>query len=415
MMMTRNKMSTSTKFDKENIGLTRYVVAHDVKAQIVLSPLYDPNEDEYWCTDINGNHLDYNTSPQINFYSDKAVEAVAAYILEYYKGDHIKFAAVGLEDTDWGLIYPEDYEPFEYEPGKFVEPGAIDRNSTVFFTFVNKVARIVKESRPELTVTAFSYSFSTNPPACEIDDNVWVTFCTYAENVASLCTEPWGDRAVKEFNALEGWGGKTNNLAFYTYYGCHTAIAVYQRPIWDKIQSDLQYYAEHGYRGVQPEGYADDGSYLTTLWDGAQFSNGQSVYTNSDAWVMNALTNWIFGKLLWNPYEDVDALIKEFCDKSYGEASEAMQEYYRLLRLGWEDGTGLMSTEFNNVPHFATPPNVWWDYCVNVELEDVNLYEGMCNALDEAWNAANDVQKERIRHIKEVWSNLEEILMHCPR
>ena len=61
MMMTRNKMSTSTKFDKENIGLTRYVVAHDVKAQIVLSPLYDPNEDEYWCTDINGTHLDYNT------------------------------------------------------------------------------------------------------------------------------------------------------------------------------------------------------------------------------------------------------------------------------------------------------------------------------------------------------------------
>ncbi len=43
------------------------------------------------------------------------------------------------------------------------------------------------------------------------------------------------------------------------------------------------------------------------------------------------LRTWVFAKLLWNPNANIDSLIKEFCDAYYGEASEDVQKYIRVL------------------------------------------------------------------------------------
>ena len=59
---------------------------------------------------------------------------------------------------------------------------------------------------------------------------------------------------------------------------------------------------------------------------------------------MNILSMWLYYKLCWNPYEDLDALIVEFCDKVYGDASPYMQEYYDLLEVGWKNGAELIPT-----------------------------------------------------------------------
>ncbi len=43
------------------------------------------------------------------------------------------------------------------------------------------------------------------------------------------------------------------------------------------------------------------------------------------------LRTWVFSKLLWNPNEDINELIGEFCDAYYGEASREVQKYIRVL------------------------------------------------------------------------------------
>jgi len=405
LMLARNKFSTTSEGNAD-YGLTCYGVAHNVKALIKNSPIYDPNESEYWCTNPEAKHVTYEASPQINFFSDKAVKAVAASIIRDYKDTNEKYAFIGIEDTvGWGDVYPEQTEPFEYAPGQFVEPDSTSYQSTVFFTFVNKVARLVKEELPDLSIGAFAYHFSLTPPVCEIDDNVCVTYCTFKENLTTLTEETWGDRAVRDFKNLKGWTEITGNIMVYSYYGCMKCGSIYSRPVWDRLQSDAQFFAEHGFTGVQAEGVADDEGNIGWL---KEYYGGVSPYTNSNEWAMNALPFWIYGKLLWNPYEDVEALIVEFCDKVYGDASEAMQEYYRLVQLGWKDGAELMSTEFNNIYELTTPPMTYWDYFINVTVDDINILEGIQDALNKAWDAANDAEKEHIRYMKEIFDNPED-------
>jgi len=113
---------------------------------------------------------------------------------------------------------------------------------------------------------------------------------------------------------------------------------------------------------------------------------------------MNGMTYWIYSKLCWNPYEDVEALIVEYCDKYYGGASEYMQEYYRLVKKGWDEGREDQMRTYA----WNTSFDIYMDcFVVNPNFEEA-LHEEILTALDNAWNAANDAEKERIRYLKEM-------------
>jgi hypothetical protein len=111
-------------------------------------------------------------------------------------------------------------------------------------------------------------------------------------------------------------------------------------------------------------------------------------------------------KLLWNPYENVDELIVEFCDKVYGEASEAMQDYYRILREGWKIGAELIPLDFNSMILWNRDKPYYDLYFLDVETDDgVHILDGLKEALNRAWEAADDKAKEFIRYPYEVYQN----------
>ena len=97
----------------------------------------------------------------------------------------------------------------------------------------------------------------------------------------------------------------------YNYYDCFPyAAEYYERPIAGRVQSDLQYYVEKGFMGVVPEGIVD---------------------ANTNTWAVNTLQFWLFSKLFWDPYADIDALTELFCQKAYGDAAPHMTRYYKLV------------------------------------------------------------------------------------
>jgi len=74
-----------------------------------------------------------------------------------------------------------------------------------------------------------------------------------------------------------------------------------------------------------------------------------------------------------------------------------MLEYYRLLEKGWTEGK-------NDYFMWSVSPKELYLYMDNfVYLPD--LEDEMIAALQNAWDAADDVEKERIRRIKEVYEN----------
>lgn len=48
-------------------------------------------------------------------------------------------------------------------------------------------------------------------------------------------------------------------------------------------------------------------------------------------WATQGLNFYVLAKLLWNPAEDVDALVKDYCEKGFGSASEYVRAYFSEL------------------------------------------------------------------------------------
>ena len=298
---------------------------------------------------------------------------------------------VFVDEADYWVYsqIPEETRPFEYAPGQFVDPDDECFISTVFYTFINKVARAVRESHPEATVATFAYIYGNVPPACEIEDNVLIVYAPITEDFSYSLLDP----AVAEKNLQERqmhyaewltqWCEKCDRMMVYNYYGCYRASANYERPIWSRIQEDLQNYIRLGIVGVTPEGVPDSTDDLPC----------------ERIWTMNQLTFWLYGKLTWNPYEDVDALIELFCDKVYGEAASHMKEYYRLLKDGWD--TGRLAYR-----KAVTDTTVTLEYYKQF-VRKSGVGHGILEALENAYNTASGPVKEEILY---VWKCAKEVL-----
>ncbi|MBQ4290709.1 MAG: DUF4838 domain-containing protein, partial [Clostridia bacterium] len=244
-MYSRNKLNISAANSLYSFASVGYV-----KNMLQLSPLYDPEETEYWNTDAEGNRLSPAESPEINFWSDKTVEVIAAECVKLLEGGAY---AVWVSEED-GVLYPrqvpEDTVPYEYAPGAYVDPQAENYLSTVFISFVNKVARKVKETVPDGIIVTFAYAVANCPPECEIEENVLIVDAVIKED---MCNPLDSDvtRGKKMEEALTRYGDwlreyaeKTKKIAMYNYYGCWRASNQYTRPIWDRIQADFRHYVD---------------------------------------------------------------------------------------------------------------------------------------------------------------------------
>ncbi len=389
------------------LGMGRQAVAHNLKSLVRNSPLYDPDCEEYRNTDDEGNRLSWEDSEQVNFFSERTVEAVAATLIRQLDTSEERVVFVGIEDYSLpGRVFPEDTKPFEYAlckfvtpqnkpyvrvdycPGKRVAPEDQTYIATVWFTFINKIARKVKAAHPDAILQTFAYLFTEFPPICPLEDNVHLIHAPLTEeDEAAGLGETDNPHSVFIRRELDAWSKLTPNIVFYNYYGCFKPSHLFERAIWGKLQSDLQYYASCNFTGLIPEGLADCKGHNTCAPDDPD--------GGSSAWDMNALTFFIYNKLSWNPDADIPSLISTFCDRYYGGASEDMQEYYRLLEKGWNLGR----KDCERLCFDPEPASYYMDTFVG----KWGLQDEMIAALRRAWDKANDVEKKRIRRIKEVF------------
>ncbi len=416
----RNKMSTmyipcypgqtsviDAKEVLDTIGLDYYLLGHNLGSWILNSPSYpghktgEPLPDNckvYWNQDsLTGEYLtgqshglpDY---AQINMWdpngkvSDCVTDSIVAYLeLNQSKGLTLEQVGIGMNDTEKMPQPGYDDKPFEYAPGKFVQPGDENYLPTVCFTFFNTVAEKLRARGWDVQVNIFAYLFLNTPPACEIDDNLNILFAPLHEDIRFPLNMNAEDYPGYEASGnigyhedLEGWDALTDKVSAYTYYDCYAGRSGFDRPIGDKIQADLKYFAEKGFQGMLPEGSLDTGA-------------------EDDPWGRNAMTMWLYSKLLWNPNYNVDKLIKEYCTKVYGSASSQMLQFYRLQQKAWDNNTE------PGVVTFAYPLT---GYLQNF-LMGSGLVSIMQTYLNDAWNIANadleagDRIKEAIRPIRD--------------
>ncbi|GCB35692.1 DUF4838 domain-containing protein [Bacteroides faecalis] len=181
-------------------------------------------------------------------------------------------------------------------------------HSGLIIWFVNQVADEAQLLFPQKYIGTFAYQYSRKPPVgIRPKDNVVVRLCSieccFAHPITAEC--PQNKAFVDDMKA---WSKIAPHLFIWDYI---VDYAQYIAP-WPNFQvlgPNIQAFREHNVIGVFEE---------------AQYQSGGAEFDEMKAWVAN--------KLLWNPQQDVNVLVKDFIDGYYGNAAPKIMEYYLLCQ-----------------------------------------------------------------------------------
>ena len=163
--------------------------------------------------------------------------------------------------------------------------------------FTSEVAREIRKSHPEVKVRYLAYSSYFSPPEYyrDVPDNIAVTFVGLQYLNRSGLER---DRKVWDF-----WAGVSPELILRPNYLLSGAAlpVVYVH----EMAKDIRHCAETGMIG----------------------SDFDSLMHH---WATLGLNYYVLAQLLWDPAQDVDAIIDDYCVKGFGPAADELKAYYAL-------------------------------------------------------------------------------------
>lgn len=180
--------------------------------------------------------------------------------------------------------------------------GKTSLRSNRYYAFLNQVAKALQQSHPGKSVGTLGYLGTENPPSFPLERNIIVYIC---DNRADWCNP---SEKTKDLEMIDAWMERGDHVGIYEYmYGMgfsvprlySRALAEFLRHVGNKRPGSGFYaevYSNHGLDGPKP---------------------------------------WLVEKLLWNPNQDVDALMDQWATACFGPAAKPMKKYFDLLEETW--------------------------------------------------------------------------------
>ncbi|MFA6291632.1 MAG: DUF4838 domain-containing protein [Victivallales bacterium] len=190
----------------------------------------------------------------------------------------------------------------KFGPAERVSQGySTGDHSERVWSFVNQIAKGIKQSNPDKMLSALAYSsYAWRPKGMKIEDNIAVQMCLFPDAAANA-----PDLLENDDMILKQWAdGRPLYLWLYTGLttGHKTAVPVFPKPmgaIWGPL---FQKYHKAGVRGM--------------------FFNG--IPQETDAYFLFKFTE--------DPYQDSEKLIDDYFVRMYGpKAGATLKKFYKLL------------------------------------------------------------------------------------
>ena len=255
-----------------------------------------------WFAEIDGVRVN---DGQLCMSNDDLAAEYAQRILNNITYDYNAADAAGRARPKFADITPND-------TGGFCECSACTASTKAsgpsghLLKFVNKVAAIVGETRPEITLATAAYWQYYDVPldSTRPASNVMVRLASSDVDIVRNIDHPTNAK-VKE--RLDKWAAilDEGQLYYWNYsvlYDRHYGVL----PNVFKFQNDFAYFADKGGEGIFTE---------------VQMNN------TADFWEMNL---WLMTKVTENPYQDISVLAQDFTNGYYGAAAGA--DIYAYLR-----------------------------------------------------------------------------------
>lgn len=235
-------------------------------------------------------------------------------------------------------------------------------------TFRISVLAYIKYESAPVTYDAAQGKYVPAHPDVVAEDNVSVMLCPYyASNAYSIDN---ADKNVRYKNLLEQWSVLTDQLE-----------------IWDYTTNFKNYMIPYNNFQTLKENVLAFEKYNVTY----VLENG----VNGRGMPFQYLRNYVYAKLLWNPHQDYNKLVKDFIYYYYKDAAPYVQEYYDLVRVNYavveqqlaEKGESLPSGMYETDKQAGT--TVW----------SLGFTKRVNALMDEAYAAAQNVINEKERDI----------------
>lgn len=351
------------------IRFGRLARAHNLNRLLPVSRFGKTNPEFY--PTLKGKHFlppnDVNHQWQPNFSAPGIVDAAAGEIDRYFKENPTETSySLSTNDT---ANFDESPASLARRIGKKNHLGFED-TSNDYFPWANAVVEKVLQKHPDRWFGAYAYRETLEPPTHGTLNPRLVPHITYERL-------KWSDpqQRAADQELTKRWSKVAPTLGWYDYvYG----IPYLLPRVWFHLMGDyLKWGAEHHVRSFH-------GDYLPN-WSG----EGPKV--------------WLMAKLLWNPDQDVDALLDDWYLHAVGPAAAPkLKAHFALWEKFWteeirqsnwykmEGGDGALYMKFSDPGYLSAVPQA--------HLQESTRLLDEVEAL-----AQTDGEKSRAARIKRMW------------
>lgn len=238
--------------------------------------------------------------------------------------------SLGMEDGSYESDDPNDQQMMKLQYDKyFLRPSVTDPMLELY----NNVARILQQKYPNSRgkIGFLAYANMTLPPVRDMTAERSL-FCEFApididpihgmDDPQSPPRQECRDMLYKWAKVMQG------RLCVYDYDQGMLVWRDIPNPSHQAFRQDVQHYRKAGILGVNTE--------------------------SRNAIATTFLNLFFRARLLWNPDEDIDALLKDFYPRFYGPAAQPMSDYWNAIFRAWEE-TIVTEHEYFIAPAIYTP------------------------------------------------------------
>ena len=286
-------------------------------------------------------------------------------IVEYSANKIIKYFKSSPNATTFSLSINDSQNFDDNTKSEGINFLGMKSYSNEYYSWVNSTINLVNKNIGDGKLFGvLAYNNVITPPSFKLPNNV-VPFITY-ERFRWL--KP--DQRKFDLNNLNNWLKVSNNIGWYDYvYGINYLAP---RSYFDLISTTLK-----------------EGNKLGVKYYVAE------LYPNS----LEGPKAWIMSKLLWNPNQNTDQLLKEWCEMAVGKNSSLdLYNFYKLWESYWTNiainsdwyRNDAVYQRFNDQSYTKSIP-------LNYLVQSNNLLNSVLN------KAENDIYKKRATEILKIW------------
>ena len=319
------------RWEAHNLCRGRFLFHHALGAHMNVEGLYDEHPEWFPVRPDDsddqryrpGSAADHSWQPCMT--EEPLMDWLAERFIDYFD-THPEAASVsiGVNDSNWsGYCHCSECRKL-MRTDEFSQHG--DPNySDLFFHFANGVAERVAAKYPDKYIGCLAYHANENPPSFPVHPRI----IPYLTNDRG----EWYDRSFRrrDLDWVRAWRAVCPSVGVYSYdYGSQYIVP----RIYPHVHEDfIKFLDRQGVKGWYAEIYS--------------------------RWCQDGPKAWIASQLMWDPDQDVDALLDDFCRGMFGAAAGPMRHYFDMCERVWmtQPGEGKWFRYYYKIEQLALYPD----------------------------------------------------------